>query len=288
MSGVIAAAVVAHVPTLGRPEITPDFQRTLVDGELVLGAGLRELKPDLWVIASTHWVSTFDWFATCQPVHEGYCVADEAPNLIPGLKYRYRGDPEFGATLVEVLQASGVPAVKNDSEHYEWDYGTFVPLQYIDPRAEVAVVGMPVVLMSDHAECTRAGAAVHAAAKRLGRRVVFLASTAFAHVLVRGRHNWPTPERMEADKHFIDQLKQGAIEEALATFGDYSKKVGAEMGGRVLATLMGVLQAMASERAPLRGRQFGEYAQSSASGNAVVVLSDPATLDRLGEARAAA
>src|SRR5579871_2287711 len=288
MTGVVAAAVVAHVPTLGRPELTPDYQRTLVQGELALGGALRALAPDLWVIASTHWVSTFDWFATCQPVHEGLCVADEAPNLIPGLKYRYRGDPDFGHALVESMAAAGIPAVKNDSPHYEWDYGTYVPLRYLDPDAEVPVVGMPVVLMSDHSECLKAGAAVHQAARALGRRVVFLASTAFAHVLVRGRHNWPTPARVDADMHFIEQLKRGAVEEALGTFGEYSKKVGAEMGGRVLATLLGVLQAMAADGKTLRGRQYGEYAQSSASGNAVVVVTDPATLHHFGELPAAA
>ena len=37
MNGVIAAAVVAHVPTLSRAEITPDFQTTLVQGEHRLG-----------------------------------------------------------------------------------------------------------------------------------------------------------------------------------------------------------------------------------------------------------
>jgi hypothetical protein len=33
--------------------------------------------------------------------HEGRCVADEAPDLIPGMPYRYRGDPEFAAALVD-------------------------------------------------------------------------------------------------------------------------------------------------------------------------------------------
>ena len=33
MSGIIATGVVAHVPTLSRAEITPDFQDTLVEGE---------------------------------------------------------------------------------------------------------------------------------------------------------------------------------------------------------------------------------------------------------------
>ena len=46
MTGVIAAATVAHVPTMGRAEITPDFQQTLVAGERTLGAAIRRaLKP---------------------------------------------------------------------------------------------------------------------------------------------------------------------------------------------------------------------------------------------------
>jgi 3,4-dihydroxyphenylacetate 2,3-dioxygenase len=282
MTGVIAAATVAHVPTMGRAEITPDFQQTLVAGERTLGAAIRRaLKPDLWVIASTHWVATFDWLPTCQPVHEGHCVADEAPNLIPGIPYRYRGDPEFGGALFEEFGRANVPAARNDSPHYEWDYGTFVPLSHLDPQAEVAVVGIPTVLMADHAECMRAGAAVHATAKRLGRRVVFLASTAFSHILVRGRHNWPTPERMDADRRFIEQLKTGAIDDAVAGFSAYSRFTGAEMGGRVLATLLGVVQALKAEGRPLAGREFGEYAQSSASGNANVLVADPETLAKV-------
>jgi 3,4-dihydroxyphenylacetate 2,3-dioxygenase len=279
MSGVIAAAVVAHVPTLGRPEITPDFQQTLVAGEREMGAAVRRaLQPDLWVLVSAHWVATFDWVVTCQPVHEGMCVADEAPNLIPGLPYRYRGDAEFAGALVEEFGRAGVPAARNDSEHYGWDYGTYVPLKYLDPDAQAAVVGIPSVLMANHDECLKAGAAVHAVAKRLGRRAVFLASTAFAHVLVRGRHNWPAPERVAADKAFIEKLKRGSVPDALNGFGDYTRLVGAEMGGRPLATLLGVLGAMATDGAALEGRQYGEYAQSSASGNAVVLVADKATL----------
>ena len=279
MTGIVAAAVVAHVPTLGRAEITPDFQQTLVAGEREMGAALRRtVKPDLWIVASAHWVATFDWVTTCQAVHEGMCVADEAPNLIPGIPYRYRGDAEFGGLLVEALTAAGVPSSRNDSKHYGWDYGTFVPLSHLDPQAEVPVVGVPSVLMADHAECVKAGEVIHATAKRLGRRAVFLASTAFAHVLVRGRHNWPTPERMAADRAFIDQLRGGAIDDAIEGFGAYSRLVGAEMGGRPLATLLGVARAMAADAGPLVGRQYGEYAQSSASGNAVVLMADPETL----------
>jgi 3,4-dihydroxyphenylacetate 2,3-dioxygenase len=279
MSGVVANLLVAHVPTLGRPENTPDYQQTLVQAEKTLGGAVRAaLKPDLWVIVSTHWVSTFDWFATCQPKHEGLCVAQEAPNLIPGLPYSYRGDPEFGAALVDAWKESGVAAVRNEASNYRWDYGTFVPLQYLDPSGEVAVVGLPVVLMADHGECLRAGAAVHATAKRLGKRVVFLASTALSHLLVRGRHNWPTPERVEADKRFVEQLKRGAIDEVIAGFTEYSRKVVAEMGGRALATMVGVAAAMSREGKPIIAKQYGDYAQSSGSNNAVLAIGDKDTL----------
>ena len=157
-AGVIAVATVAHVPTLARAEITPDFQHTLVEGEHRLGEELRALKPDLWVIASTHWVSTFNWFATCQTVHEGVCVADEAPDLVPGIPYRYRGDPEFAGKLVAEWKRGAIPAERNETPHYSWDYGTFVPLSHLDPKAEVAVVGVPSVLMANLDECLRAGA----------------------------------------------------------------------------------------------------------------------------------
>ena len=282
MSGVVAAALVAHVPTLGRSENTPDYQQTLVQAERTMGAAVRAaLKPDLWVIVSTHWVSTFDWFATCQARHEGLCVAQEAPNLIPGLPYSYRGDPEFGAALVDAWKEAGCAAVKNEAANYHWDYGTFVPLQYVDPEGEVPVVSTPVVLMADHGECLRAGAAVHAVAKRMNRRVVFLCSSALSHLLVRGRHNWPTPERVEADKRFVEFLKRGAIDETIAGFTEYSKKTVAEMGGRALATLVGVTAAMSREGKPMAARQYGEYAQSSGSNNVVLLIGDKDTLAKV-------
>lgn len=280
-AGVVAAAVVAHVPTLAGAGITPDFQRTLVEGEKALGAHLRALEPDLWVIASTHWVSTFNWFATCQEIHEGICVADEAPDLIPGQPYRYRGDAEFGSALVEAWKLAGLPALPNTSPHYAWDYGSLVPLSHLDPQAKLAVVGVPVVLMADHAECMKAGVAIHATAKKLGRRAVFLASSAFSHALVRGRHHMPAPERIEADRKLIRQLVGGEIGAAAAGFADYSRLALAEMGGRALATLLGVLNAMTAGGATLGGRQYGGYAQSSGSGNANVVLAPQATLARM-------
>lgn len=270
--GIIAAAVVPHVPTLGLAENTPDFQLTLADGARALGRALRALKPDLFVVNSSHWICTFGWYATCQPKHEGVCVADEAPDLIPGIPYRRKGDAEFASALVDAWLAHGIPGGHNDTPHYAWDYGSLVPLLYLDPEAEVPVVQIPTVIMADHAECMRTGRAVHATAQRLGRRAVFLASSAFSHALVRGRHFKPAPEREALDERFIGLLKRGAVDEALAWFPEYSRAAVAEMNGKPLAVLLGALQALGEDGATLAGEQFGGYAQSSGSGNASVVV----------------
>lgn len=270
--GIIAAAAVPHVPTLGLPENTPEFQLTLVEGERALGRALRELKPDLFVVNSSHWICTFGWYATCQSVHRGVCVADEAPDLIPGIAYERKGDAEFASALVDEWQAHGIPGGRNDSPHYAWDYGGLVPLLYLDADADVPVVQIPTVILANQDECIQAGRAVHATAKRLGRRVVFLASSAFSHDLVRGRHFKPTAEREALDQRFIDLLKRGAVAEAIAWFPEYSRAVVAEMNGKPLAGMLGALQALAEEGVGLGGEQYGGYAQSSGSGNASVVV----------------
>jgi 3,4-dihydroxyphenylacetate 2,3-dioxygenase len=271
-AGIIAAAVVAHVPTLGLPENTPEFQLTLVEGERALGRALRDLKPDVLVVNSAHWICTFGWYATTQNVHEGVCVADEAPDLIPGIAYKRKGDSEFASALVEEWQTQGIPGGRNETPHYAWDYGSLVPLLYLDPAADVPVVQIPTVILSDQAECMRAGRAVHATAKRLGRRAVYVASSAFSHDLVRGRHFKPTAEREALDLRFIDMLKRGAVAEAIAWFPEYSRAVVAEMNGKPLAGMLGALQALGEDGCALAGEQFGGYAQSSGSGNAIVMV----------------
>jgi 3,4-dihydroxyphenylacetate 2,3-dioxygenase len=281
MSGIIATGIVAHVPTLSRAEITPDFQKTLVEGERRLGERLRALKPDLWVIVSTHWVSTFNWFATLQANHEGICVADEAPDLIPGMPYKYPGDPAFAEALLEQWCDANIPAQRNETKNYHWDYGTFVPLSHLDPEGEVAVVGVPVVLMADIDECLRAGAAIQAAAKKLNRRTVVMASSALTHALVRGREHWPTPTRVEADQAIINMLKRGDIDSAINDFPEYANNCVVEMGGRAIATMLGATRAVAADGGQLAALQFGDYAQSSGSGNANLVISDQATLAAL-------
>ena len=270
--GLIAAAVAAHVPSLGSETTIPDFQRGLAGGLREMGAAIRAMKPDVLVVESAHWVSTFNWFATLQNPHRGICVATEALELIPGTPYERMGDPVFGTALIEAFKPHGVPAHPNASPHYSWDYAGLVPLLHMDPDAELCVVQIPTVLAADLDECRLAGRLVDEAARATGRRAVFVASSALTHAVVRGRHNWPTPERIELDRKMIGLLCAGDLDRINAWFSEYSAAVKAEMGGRVLATLLGAMQALSAGVGKLAGRQFGDYAQSSGSGNVNVLV----------------
>ena len=72
----------------------------------------------------------------------------------------------------------------------------------------------------------------------------------------------------------VDLLKRGAIDEVIASFTEYSKKTVAEMGGRALATMLGVASAMSRDGKPVLAQQYGDYAQSSGSNNAVLLIGD--------------
>ena len=266
--GVIASIVAPHTPRIGIEENAPAFQAGLIRGLREQGEEVRGLKPDLFVLLSSHWISTFNWYTTAQQQHQGVCIADEAPDLIPGVTYDRKGDPDFAQALANQLSDNQIPCGVNDSPHFNWDYGTYVPLQYLDPDATVPLVAMPSVLCSDLDECRRTGRQVHETAKKTGKRVVFIASCALAHAVARGPELWPTDEQKQLDHKFIEMVKNGDI----AGLGDwapeYCRAAVAEMGGRPIHGMIGAAEAMAAQEPTVEGMMFGDYAQSSGSGNA--------------------
>ncbi|MGH7907715.1 MAG: hypothetical protein ACREP6_13920 [Candidatus Binataceae bacterium] len=268
-SGVICAGVTPHTPRMGIEAKAPDFAKPVIAGSYLLGEALRAMNPDVLVINSAHWVSTFNWYATCQPVHRGMSVADEAPDLISGVPYQRPGMPEFGAAIVDEVKTLGYPIYRNESEHFTWDYGSWVPLHYLDPEQRIPAVLIPSCIAAGLKECMDVGAAIDRAARKIGVRAIFMASCSFSHKLVRGPDQWPAEERIETDRAFIAMLCEGRIAEARRWFPEYTQKVVGEVGGRDIATMLGCLDDSAG---PYIGKQYGPYGQSSGSGNTSVAV----------------
>jgi len=272
----VASAVAAHSPRMAIEATAPDFVRGLIEGSREMGEAMRGFNPDLIVLQSAHWVSTFNWYTTAHAVHEGVCMAEEAPDLIPGIPYRRPGDPEFAEALAGVIKDAGVPCGLNRSPHYHWDYATLVPLLYIDPESSIPLVTLPTVTCSDLEESIKVGRLVQDAAVATGRRVVFISSCALSHKVVRGPELWPSEEMQALDRHLVDLMRAGKAGELVALADEYCTAGAAEMGGRTICTMIGAMDAMDQASGPLEGHQYGAYAQSSGSGNANVCVTPKA------------
>ena len=98
------------------------------------------------------------------------------------------------------------------------------------------------------------------------------------------------PRKLSANGQRVDKankgklgalLKRGDMDTVIDGFSDYARDGVVEMGGRAIATMLGATRAAATDKGKLAAAQFGDYAQSSGSGNANIVISDPDTLAAL-------
>jgi 3,4-dihydroxyphenylacetate 2,3-dioxygenase len=259
------SAIASHSPRIGIEAEAPDFLRGVIAGEYAMGRAIQALEPDVIVLQSAHWVTTFTWYVTCQKRHRGVCVSDELPDLIPGQPYDRPGDPEFGAALVDAIKTEGFLAGRNETAHYKWDYGTYVPLQYLDPAQRIPVVTMGTCILADLNECYRVGTAIREAAASAGKRIVFVASSALSHRLVRNPASWPTAENQALDREFVAMLREGRTIEARRFLDSFAVRAQVEMGGRNIATMLGVLDGTSPSRQ--NGVEYGEYGPSSGAGH---------------------
>ena len=270
--GLLASVVASHSPRMGVEASAPEFIRGLIDGLRELGGAVCALEPDAIVLHSAHWVSTFWWYVPSHETHEGVCVADEAPDLIPGSRYRWPGEPALATAIAETLRAADIDCRTFESPHWIWDYGCYVPLHYMDPESAIPVVLLPTVVCSDPDENRKVGRLVHEVGKATAKRIVFVSSCALSHDVVRGPDLWPTEERQKLDRKFIELTTEGRVAELTAWIAEFIRDGVAEMGGRTISSMVGGIEALAEDHGELVGTQFGPYAQSSGSGNAHVAV----------------
>ncbi|MDI3257938.1 MAG: extradiol ring-cleavage dioxygenase [Kyrpidia sp.] len=262
------ALLCTHTPRMCHRDRVAPFQQPLVKAMDTASEQLHRVNPDVVVLISCHWMSTFDHYVDATPVHQAVLTAEECPDMISQVPYRYRGDKELGESLAEAGRASGIPVKPFDDPAYVWDYGTVVPLRYLDPREQISVISLSVCWSADLDESYRWGQAIGQTLQRSGRRAAFAASGALSHNLVRGPEQWPTTMEMALDQTFIDLLKQEKLEDARQMLPPFAQAAKVESGGRHVAVLLGVLSQYGPYNAELLG-----YAQSSGSGNPVMTFS---------------
>jgi len=143
----------------------------VIRGLRALAEEVARLRPDAIVIASAHWVTTFQHYVSGATRLAGILSATEVPGESRNLPYDYPGDPELAWALVAAGVAAGVPAVVTTECTLPLDSGTVIPLRYVTPASDVPIVSISLCQLADLGEMLRWGRAIGAAV-RAGRLVV--------------------------------------------------------------------------------------------------------------------
>ena len=269
MAGRLLASVVTpHSPKLVDPAGVPAYAQGILAGAEALGAAVRALEPDLLVVQSSHWATPFLWFVSASARHRGVCRDPDASRLLD-LPYDRPGDPLFAEALIGRMRETGMPVAAAPERDLAWDYGSAVPLQTLDPENRLPVVLLSTCMNTTLDEGLRVGGLIRHTAEATGRRVVFVASTAFAARMVRGPQAWPPEAALAADRHFLKLLTDGEIAAAKAALPAYAEASQIEMGGRPLATFLGCLDKTAERYS---GERFGEYGAIAGSGHVSIAV----------------
>jgi 3,4-dihydroxyphenylacetate 2,3-dioxygenase len=275
MSPLAAAFLTAHTPRYCTLEaalegrLASEVFRPVRDGLVAQGAAVARAGLDVTVINSCHLITTFPTVVDGTPRHRGVLTAQEAPELIHGVPYDYPGDHDLAARLVARGKAAGLQCVLADDDHYPLDYGTVMPMVcYLDRAQRTPIVPVSVCLSADLDEAYEWGRHLARVAGESAKRVGFVASGSVSHKLVRGPEQAPRPADQELDHRFARLLADGELETLWAWLPEFAQTAQAEMGGRHLAMLLGVLMAS--------GHRFAStvhaYGPSSGSGNYVISL----------------
>src|SRR3954452_18457628 len=233
--------IAPHVPSMCHEEQVPEFQQDMASGMKVVAQQIKEIKPDVLVLVSCHWPSTFFHYVDCTPVHKGILTAFEAPDLIKDVPYYWPGDEDLANQLVRAGEDAGLQVQGVNDPYYLWDYGSVVPLRYLNPDAEIPVINLSVTLAASIEETYKWGQEIAKVLHETDKKIIFISSGALSHNLVRGRHNKPTVTEHSMDKEFVELVMKKDYQSAYNMLPEYARFARVESGGRHLAMLFSML-----------------------------------------------
>jgi 3,4-dihydroxyphenylacetate 2,3-dioxygenase len=254
-----------HVPSMCHEDLVPEFQKDMAASMKEIGKQQKEIKPDVIVLVSCHWPSTFFHYVDCTPIHKGILTAFEAPDLIKDVAYHYPGDEDLANKLVKAGEEAGLQVQGVNDPYYLWDYGSVVPLRYLVPNEDIPVINLSVTLAASLEETYNWGQVIAKVLRETEKKIVFVSSGALSHNLVRGRHNKPTVTEHAMDKQFVEFVMNKNYQAAYEMLPEYTRFARVESGGRHLAMLFSMIEE-SSEPAYLAD------GQSSGSWNALITF----------------
>jgi 3,4-dihydroxyphenylacetate 2,3-dioxygenase len=237
---------------------------------------IAPLAFDTFVVIDTHWHTTLEFVLNGHARLQGVYTSDEIPWMIHDYEYDYPGDPELSIAIAAEAQERDVPALVSAHRGLPMHYGTLNPMHYYNPGpAKQRVLSISVCDTAEIEPNLRFGEAIAAAAARIGRRVLLVASGGMSHRF------WPLatirlragadpadingPELRAWDERIMAWWRAGDHAAVLEHALEFRRQCSPEGRFAHYLVLAGAFGG-ASWTAP--GRQFGRYEAAIGTGQA--------------------
>ena len=146
MGKLALAAKITHVPSmyLSRVPAARNFgcREAAINGHKEIDRRCRALGVDTIVVFDVHWQVNSEYHINCGPKFEGIYTSNELPHFIKNMPYAYPGNPALGHLIGDMANAMGVKSRAHTDTTLELEYGTLVPMRYMNADQHFKVISV--------------------------------------------------------------------------------------------------------------------------------------------------
>ena len=252
MGKLALVAKITHVPSIYLSELDGSRKGTrqdAIDGHREIGRRCRELGVDTIVVFDTHWLVNANYHVNCAPHFKGLYTSNELPHFISNMAFEFPGNPALGKILAKTCNDMGVETLAHDATTLDPEYGTIVPMRYMNADQHFKVLSVSAMCMAHYLnDSARLGWAMRRAVEaHYDGTVAFFASGSLSH---RFAQNGLAPEfafkiwspLLESlDHSVIDMWKRGEWKKFCEMLPEYATKGHGEGFMHDTAMMLGAL-----------------------------------------------
>lgn len=275
------AAKVTHVPTMllsEQPGRLAGCRQSAIDGHREIARRAKAAGVDTIVVLDTHWLVNAGYHINANAHYQGIYTSHEFPHFIQNLSYSYEGNPELGNAIATKATEKGVHMLSHQVETLDLEYGTLVPMRYMNEDKHFKVVSIAAwCTVHSLEESRRVGEAIHAAIESSNNNVMLIASGSLSHQIWEnhlyeqnnGTFTISREFHRQVDLRVLDLWQAGDTKTFLAMLPEYAKFCCGEGGMHDTAMLFG---ALGWDKYNAKAEIITNYFPSSGTGQVNVIF----------------
>jgi 3,4-dihydroxyphenylacetate 2,3-dioxygenase len=252
MGKLALAAKITHVPSMYLSEMDGPHKGcrdAAIKGHREISRRCRALGVDTIVVFDTHWLVNSGYHINNAPRFEGVYTSNELPHFIRNMPYAYDGNPELGQVIADAATAAGVRTRAHSDTSLTLEYGTLVPMRYMNEDRHFKVVSVSALCtVHELRDSATLGAALRRAVEEnYDGKVAVFASGSLSHRFAQNGvadaylHRVWSPFLEEIDHRVVQMWQNADWKTFTAMLPEYAEKCHGEGFMHDTAMLLGAL-----------------------------------------------